>query len=377
MLARERPRQKGYRLAGWEAGNLTGGRDSGLGHTRRQAIALLAASVAALPARRAAADQPAISSTLRKAPQLALVSRHLQWTSADLGLEVARRAGFPAIIWTVRRGAHVDPAAVRTELPRIIKATQAAGLATPMVITGIADAQSEGVEATLDTLQKLGIRLYRAAAPRYRYDAPFQPQYDDFRRKLERLAKLNEAYGVTAAFHTHAYADSIGGSAWDLWMLMRDIDPRFIGLNYDIGHVMAKGGTGWRESIRALGPYLHSVSVKDFRWEKLDNVPAGQWPWRTRLVPPGEGMVNFGDFFRYLQTSGFGGPLETYYEYLVQVPGVAQPFDMLGTDVGKWQLTIPEAAFIALLQRDVQFYQRLWTAALTTPPPPPFSVKAD
>ncbi len=364
----------GAENAGGEGEALNGWLDSGMGHTRRRALALLAAGAAMLPARRAWADLP--SAPGAALPALALVSRHLQWTSADHGLDVARQAGFPAIIWTVRRGAHVEPAAVRTELPRIIRATQAAGLATPMVITGIADAQSEGVEATLATMQSLDIRLYRAAAPRYRYDAPFQPQYDDFRSKLERLAKLNETYGVTAAFHTHAYADTIGGSAWDLWMLMRDIDPRFVGINYDIGHVMAKGGAGWRESIRALGPYLHSVSVKDFRWDKLDTVPAGQWPWRTRLVPPGEGMVNFGDFFRYLQTSGFGGPLETYYEYLVRVPGVAAPFDMLGTDMGKWQLAIPEAAFIALLQRDVQFYQQAWTTALTTPAPPPFSVKA-
>jgi len=351
--------------------------DHGLGHTRRRAIALLAAGAAALPPALALADQPtAPPAAGAAAPALALVSRHLQWTSADHGLDVAARAGFPAIIWTVRRGAHVEPAAVRTLLPRIIKATQAAGLATPMVITGIADAKSEGIEATLATLQSLGIRLYRAAAPRYDYAAPFQPQYDRLRIKLEQLARLNERYGTTAAFHTHAYADTIGGSAWDLWMLMRGIDPRFIGLNYDIGHVMAKGGAGWRESIRALGPYLHSVSIKDFHWEKLNNVPAGQWPWRTRLVPPGEGMVNFGDFFRYLQASSFVGPLETYYEYMAQVPGVAAPFDMLGSDVGKWQLTIPEAAFVALLQRDVQFYQQAWTTALTTPPPPPFSVKA-
>ena len=40
-----------------------------------------------------------------------------------------------------------------------------------------------------------------------------------------------------------------------LWMLMRDLDPRYVGLNYDIGHVTAKGGNGWRESIRAVVVY--------------------------------------------------------------------------------------------------------------------------
>lgn len=350
------------------------GKTEGTDISRRQAVQAVAAGAAwigAAPSLRAAVTGPPAQAAL------ALVSRHLQWTTADHGVAVAQAAGFPAVVWTVRRGAHIDASNVQTELPRIVARTRAEGLAVPMLITAISDAQSEAVEPILATMAEQGISLYRAGAQRYRYDAPFQPQYDDFRRKLAGLAKLNEKHGVTAAFHTHAYADSIGGSAWDLWMLMNDLDPRWVGLNYDIGHVMAKGGAGWRESIRAMRPYLHSVSIKDFRWEKLSQVPPGQWPWRTRLVPPGEGMVNFGDFFRYLQATGFGGPMETYYEYLVQVPGVAQPFDMLGTDVGKWQLTIPEAAFVALLQRDVQFYQRLWTTALTTPPPPPFSVKAD
>lgn len=337
--------------------------------SRRRAIGALLAG-AAMPARGQAA------ATAPEQPRLALVSRHLQWTTADHGIAVARAAGFPGIVWTVRPGAHVDAGNVATELPRIVHATRAAGLAVPMIITGIGDADAPGAEAIFATMQQLGIRLYRAGAPRYRYDAPLAPQYDALKGKLERLAKLNERFGVTAAFHTHAYADSIGGSAWDLWMLMRDLDPRFIGLNYDIGHVMAKGGAGWRESIRAIGPWLHSVSIKDFRWEKLADVPAGQWPWRTRLVPPGEGMVNFGDFFRYLQGIGFSGPLETYYEYVARLPGVVAPFDMLGTDVGKWQLTIPEADFLGLLKRDVGFYNQVWRTAATTPPPPPFSVKA-
>jgi sugar phosphate isomerase/epimerase len=265
---------------------------------------------------------------------------------------------------------------VEKELPRIVKLTRAAGLETPMIITAIGDEASGNSEAILATMQGLGIRLYRAGAQRYDYNAPVAPQYAAMQKKLASVAKMNEKYGTTAAFHTHAYADSIGGSAWDLWMLMKDLDPRYIGLNYDIGHVIAKGGNGWRESIRAVGPYLHSVSVKDFYWEKESNVPSGQWPWRTRFVPPGEGMVNFADFFRYLQSIGFQGPLENYFEYSVNVPGREKPFDMLGTNYKQWKLEMPGESFVAYLKRDVSFYNQVWRTALTTPPPPPFSVKA-
>jgi hypothetical protein len=314
--------------------------------------------------------------TPRKTPNLALVSRHIQWTDADHGIVVAKDAGFHAILWTVRRGAHIEPEQVETELPRVVGLTRAAGMATPMIITDIGDVASDRAEAILATMQQLGIQLYRAAAPRYDYDAPFPPQYAACKKKLAAVARLNEKYRTTAAFHTHSYANTIGGSAWDLWTLMTDLDPRYIGLNYDIGHVTAKGGAGWRESIRAVGPYLHSVSVKDFYWEKEPSVPAGQWPWRCRFVRPGDGMVDFSEFFRYLQSIGFQGPLENYFEYTVNVPGTDKPFDMLGTDYKKWNLAMPQETFVSYLKRDVSFYNSLWQEAITTPQPPPFSVKA-
>jgi sugar phosphate isomerase/epimerase len=358
----------------------TANEDQLLPPSRRQALGMLLAGTASANYAFSAGAQESVPSPLKAAlrdkPYLGLVSRHIQWTDAENGIAIAKEAGFPGIMWTVRRGAHIEPEQVETELPRIVRLTKAAGMETPMIITNIGDVTSDRAEAILATMQGLGIRLYRAAAPGYDYTAPFPPQYAAFKRKLAAVAKLNEKYNTTAAFHTHSYANSIGGSAWDLWMLMTDLDPRYIGLNYDIGHVTAKGGAGWRESIRAVGPYLHSVSVKDFYWEKELNVPASQWPWRCRFVRPGDGMVDISDLFRYLQSIGFQGPAETYFEYTVNVPGLDQPFDMLGTDYKKWKLEMPQETFVSYLKRDVDFYNTVWREAITTPPPPTFSVKA-
>lgn len=347
--------------------------------SRREAVAMLisATALSSMPFTAVAQENAAPKNPVaREKPFLSLVSRHIQWTNAENGVAIAKQAGFPGILWTVRRGAHIEPAQVETELPRIVKLTRDAGLQTPMIITAIGDVTSDRAEAILATMQALGIRLYRAGAPRYDYNAPVPGQLDAFHKKIAALAKLNEKYNTTAAFHTHAYANTIGGSGWDLIMCVQDVDPRYVGLNYDIGHVTSKGGYGWRESVRDAGPYLHSVSIKDFYWEKEANVPAGQYPWRTKFVKPGDGMVDFSEFFRYLQSIGFQGPLENYFEYTVDVPGLAKPFDMLGTDYKKWKLEMPQETFVSFLNRDVNFYSDVWHQALTTSPPPPFSIKA-
>ena len=299
-----------------------------------------------------AAPSPAPST-----PPLALVSRHVQWTSVEEGAEVAKAAGFDAIAWTVRPGAHIEPADVEKGLPAAVAAGKKLGLSTPMVITAIGDIGAPRIESILGTMQALGIQRYRAAAPRYVYDADFAQQYDVFRGKLEALAKLNERFGTTAMFHTHSYANTIGGSGWDLWMAMKDIDPRFMGINYDIGHTTAKGGAGWMDSSRAARRHIKALSVKDFLWRKRTDVSADTWPWQTEFLPPGTGMVNFIDFFKTMYGFGFDGPIETYFEYKVPVLGSDKMMDMLGTNFGQWKLEIPKDVFAGYITRDVAFYR--------------------
>lgn len=323
--------------------------------TRRGALGLFAAGAATAYSSALRAAAPKASSVVR-AP-LTLVSRHLQWTDAERGIEVAKAAGFDGIAWTVRAGAHIEPADVTRELPRLIKLTRAAGMATPMIITGIRSVDSPEAKAILTALAECGVTRYRLGAPRYDYSRALEPQFDAFRKEIEAIAALNRQFGTTALFHTHSYANTIGGSAWDLWMLIRDLDPRFVGINYDIAHVMAKGGAGWRESSMAAHRHIHALSVKDFRWVERANAPAGEWPWQTEFVAPGEGMVNFADFFSYFRSIDFEGPIETYCEYKVSVPGRAQPVDMLGTDFRKWQLEMEPDRFISYLRRDADFYK--------------------
>lgn len=333
--------------------------DEKRGTSRRDALAILGAApllatttaqaqTAAAPARAPLPAEPAT-------PPLTLVSRHLQWAEPQQGIEVAKGAGFPAIAWTVRGGAHVEAANVRRDLPPILAATHAAGLSTPMIITAIDQPNAEA-ETIMETMRAHGIRRYRVATNRYDLSKEIQPQYDALRRRIEAIARMNEKHDTVAMFHTHS-GGAIGGAGWDLWMLVRDFDPRYIGLNYDIGHTTVKGGSGVQEGIRAAHKHIHALSVKDFHWIRRTDAAPGQWAWRNEFIPPGQGMVNFGDAFRYMKSIGFNGPLEQYFEYMVPVPGRTQPMNMLGVDYKKWKLEIPVETFAGYLKRDVDFYK--------------------
>jgi sugar phosphate isomerase/epimerase len=288
---------------------------------------------------------------------------------------VAAEAGCKAISWTVRQGAHMLPANVERDLPKAVELAHKAGLETPMLITALNEGTSERAEAVLETMRGVGIRYYRAAPFRYDYSRDLAAQIEALKPRIASLSRLNEKYGTTAMYHTHSAYGLIGGGVWDLWLAIKDFDPQFVGLNYDLGHATIRGGTGWIETSHLSHKFVHGLSVKDFRWVKSTSPaarPTGRrgggpgeaaprGPWAPEMVPGGEGMVDFKGMLSYFKSVGFAGPVELYQEYSVTVPGLAQPVNMLGTDFGKWKLEMPKSEYIALLKRDVNFY----TNALT------------
>jgi len=81
--------------------------------------------------------------------------------------------------------------------------------------------------------------------------------------------KLNAKYQTTAMYHTHSGVGLVGAPIWDLHIIMKDIDPKLVGVNYDIGHATIEGGLGgWIASWRVTGAHVRGVAVKDFVWAK-------------------------------------------------------------------------------------------------------------
>jgi sugar phosphate isomerase/epimerase len=323
--------------------------------TRRDALVMTgsAALTSLQPARSGAADSTGLPARPAR-PPLTLFSRHLHWAGVEEAIEVTASAGFGGIAWTVRPGAHIAPANVARDLPRAVELTHRAGLNTPLLVTGLRDAESPYAEAIVETAAGLGIRIYRGQieARPYDFSGDVPAQLETLRPAVAGLVRLNERYGATALVHTHG--GMLAGAVWDTWLLLRDFDPDRIGINFDTGYGAMWAGRGWMEAVRFARPYIRSLSLKDFRWRLEER--SGRRKWSGEICVPGQGMVDFQEMLGYFQTTGFHGPAEVQFEYPIEIPGRATALDLMAGDVGQLKLAIPKADFIALLKRDADFY---------------------
>jgi sugar phosphate isomerase/epimerase len=271
--------------------------------------------------------------------KVAIFSKHLQFLG---GAELARAAaeiGFNGIDLTVRAGGHVEPARAAEELPPLVSLMRQHELDVPMVTTDIVDASSPNARTVLKTLANLGIRYYRWGGFTYRADQPLASQFEDFHQRSARLAAVNAEYNVCAMYHTHSGVDLVGAPVWDIFEVLKDLDPNAVAINYDVGHATVEGGLGgWIDSFRVAEPYIRGVAVKDFVWEK-----GMRGSWDPAWVPLGQCMVHFPTFFSLLAKTAFDGPLQLHFEY-----------PLGGAGAGKRQITIDRQQIFSAMRRDLQ-----------------------
>jgi sugar phosphate isomerase/epimerase len=207
-----------------------------------------------------------------------------------------------------------------------------------MVTTDIVDAATPFAEDILKTMARLGIRNYRFGAFKWDARQPFDAQLESMKPRLAKLAALNAKYQACAMYHTHSGVGAVGASIWDLYILMKDLDPKAVGVNYDVGHATIEGGLGgWIDSFKVTGAHLRGIAVKDFLWEQ-----DARHNWREQWKPIGEGMVRFPHFFAMVAESGFAGPLQIHYEY-----------PLGGANNGSRKITISREEVFSAMKKDL------------------------
>ncbi len=233
----------------------------------------------------------------------------LQFLDYDQMAQVVAKNGFDGADLTVRPDGQVLPENVMQDLPKVFKALQKAGIGTNMIVTGINNADDPFVRPTLKTMADLGIRYYRMGYITYDEKMSIPENLDHHKSTFEKLEKLNREFGVTGNYQNHSGVN-VGASVWDLYHLLKDRDPEFIGVQYDIRHATVEGGFSWPLGMKLLGPWIGTTDIKDSIWTKNE-----EGRWTARLVPLGEGMVDFKKYFEIYKSLNIEAPVSIHYEY--------------------------------------------------------------
>jgi sugar phosphate isomerase/epimerase len=316
-----------------------------------------------------------------------IYSRHLQWLrTADEVADAALEMGYEGVNVTVRTyPGHVNPEKVAQELPPFVKTLRNRGLLVRQITTNISDVDSPHAEAIVATAGSIGITHFWWGTYRYEAGKPIYAQLDALRPRVAKIAALSEKHKVTASYHTYSMPNTVGSAMWDLLYLLREHDPRFVGFHYDTGHEAHHINGLWEVNMKAAGPYVAAVAVKDYMptqeagggrgggargggaapGGRADTPPAAPAApvappdptlignnWRTRTVPLGAGMVNLAQVAAVLKEIGFAGPLEIQAEY----PNG-------GAESAQDTLTLPRAQVLDAMKKDLLTLRRGFAAS--------------
>ena len=230
-------------------------------------------------------------------------------------------AGFDGIQWTVRKRGIVLPENAKTELPRLCRIAESRGLKNVTICTDItsdavgAPGPSPLAEETLRVAADCGISLFRPAY--FFYDVKsetFRQSMDRIRRGFASLAALAERTGVKALYQNHStWGPSVfGGLIWDIHACICDLDPAFVGLEYDPMHALYETSQSWSHGFDLVAPWIGAIDLKDYR-EGID--PKNPLKRKKQMCAAGTGCVPW-QVVRDLQiANGVKVPYVLHFEY--------------------------------------------------------------
>jgi L-ribulose-5-phosphate 3-epimerase len=262
----------------------------------------------------------------------------LQFLNYNQMAQMLAEQGFDGADMTVRSGGQVLPENVGTDLPNAVKALRNEGIGTWMITTSITDADDKNTRAILKAMADTGIKYYRPGWINYDQSKSMAENQENFKRIFSKLEKVNREFGVHGGYQNHS-GQSLGAPVWDLYPLLQDCDPEFLGVQYDVRHATVEGAVSWPLGMKLVAPWIRTIDIKDFLWIKNE-----KGKWQLKNVPLGEGMVDFDAFFKLYKSLNLEGPVSIHYEY-----------DLGGAEHGSLNPKMSAGEIAVWLKRDLDY----------------------
>ena len=241
--------------------------------------------------------------------KICMFSKDLPALGYDELASLVAETGFDGIDLTVRQKGHVLPENVERDLPLAAEAASKSGIKIFMIATDILNADEPFTESILKTASSLGIAYYRMGPRFYDEKKSLSQNLADFRIQYKKLADLNRKYKIKGECQNHSGV-RFGAAVWDQWEVLKDLDPQWVGVQYDLLHATLEGAHSWTLGFKLVKSYIGTMDMKDFYWKQKNG------KWEEELIPLGEGMVDFKTFIALLKINNMHGPFSLHCEYL-------------------------------------------------------------
>ncbi len=187
---------------------------------------------------------------------------------------------------TLRKEGHITPEKAPDELPPMAAALAKKKRRILWVALDTVRPDEPHWEKAIRTAKQLGVPQYRHRGFQYQAGKPLKPQIANFNSMAKEFAAANKEIGIQAVYQIHSGARMAGAAAWDLDMILGDIDPKHFGVAFDPRHVMVEQGLAWPTAVQLLAPRTVALCMKSFKWEgdQVVDVPLGQGRVKKAIV---------------------------------------------------------------------------------------------
>lgn len=291
--------------------------------------------------------QPLNLALQEEAPPLKvhLFSKHLQFLSVEEAAMIAADLGFSGLDLTVRPKGHVLPQNIKKDLPKALVAIRNAGIECELITTAIDGAEKQMDRDIIQLAAENGVKFYRMNWLNYLPKVAMEATLNQYKEQLRVLSLYNKAHNIIGCYQNHA-GTKVGSSYWEIKQMLEQVDPAFMGVQYDIRHAVVDGGKSWPNGFRLLKDQIKTIVIKDFKWIKHNG------KMQLINVPLGEGMVDFKRYFQFLKTARLSPPVSLHLEY-----------PLGGAEKGKPSISMDKEVVFDAMKRDLNRLHSLWKDA--------------
>jgi sugar phosphate isomerase/epimerase len=210
--------------------------------------------------------------------------------------------GFDGCVLSVEEGGHITPEHAELDLMRGVEAMTGRGVDVFGIGTPVTSPTDPILQLIFWVGHEMGVPIFLPGQWSFPGDGNVDGRLNEIQRQLSMLAALSSRAGMALAVH-NGPGGEFGGTVWDAAMLLRGIDARFAGFDFDAGFAARQGAASAALALRMALPRLKMVTARDCYWAK----EAGGWTLTE--CPLGEGMVDWRSVFTTLAAARYAGPI--------------------------------------------------------------------